>query len=369
MTRHRVLMIGPHPPAVGGVANVLDLLCRSSLKDRFELVPFSTTKRRKHVFPNRPHWDSGPYLVWHLLSLVWVLLTQRPRVVYLKATSDTGFLRDTALMAASKLFGKPVLCHLHGRPRGRLFGGGNSFPARVTRWGMGLADTVIVLSPGLARQFGEMFPAARLVVVPNVVEVDRFHPREGERRPGPPRVLAVGRLSREKGVWDLLEVAARLKTQGKPAQFILCGLAETPEEDRAVRDRARELQVEDCVDFRGVVRGDALAATHRGAGGAGFRASRSHHGRAGHSRDVHRAGSRTPGAARGSGCARGGPVPLSGRCRPSGTHRRRRPGPGRARLRGGSGGKTGGRIDGRIGRLGGISGFTTRYDLSLTRHQ
>ncbi len=261
----RVLMIGPHPPAVGGLANNMRLLEGSGLTTRFQLIPFSTAKRRQHVFPNRPHWDSLPYLFWHVAKLKLALLQHRPHVVYIKATSDTGFVRDVALMAVCRFFRRPVLCHLHGRPMGKLFGGDGAPVPGFTRWGMSLAQATLVLSPGLARAFGVMFPKQPLVVVPNVVETERFRPAEAGATPGPVRILTVGRLSREKGTWDLLETAKSLVESGREVRFRLCGIGETPGEEAAIREKARTLKLDGVVEFAGVLKGEALVAAYQEA--------------------------------------------------------------------------------------------------------
>lgn len=254
-------MVGPSPPGVGGLATNMRLLTGSSLARRFDLRVFPTTKRRRHVFPNRPHWDSIPYLLYHTVALGWTILRRRPDLVYVKATSDTGFLRDTVLMTVARVLGRPVLCHLHGRPMGRLF---RRDPPGFVRWGMARAAVTVVLSPGLARQFEAMFPGRRLEVVPNVVEVGRFRP--GERPPGGGlRILTVGRLSREKGTWDLLEVAALLRGRGVEAEFRLVGIGETAAEERALRARAAAAGLDDTVVFLGSRRGEDLVREYAGA--------------------------------------------------------------------------------------------------------
>lgn len=258
-------MAGPFPPAVGGLANNMALLFRSSLAERFHLVPFSIAKRRRHTFPNRPHWDSLPYLILHAVRFFALMIRVRPDVVYVKGTSDTGFLRDTVLMAVAKLFGRPVLCHLHGRPRGRLFAADGGWRTRIPRYGIKLADAVIVLSPGLEEAFTAMFPGTRFTVVPNVVDLNRFRPGDGRAPDAPLRVLTVGRLSREKGTWDLLDAAARLAASDTPFEFRLCGIGETSQEEEALKSRVRELDLDDRVRFLGVVRGDALSREYREA--------------------------------------------------------------------------------------------------------
>jgi glycosyltransferase involved in cell wall biosynthesis len=261
-TTPRVLMVGPLPPAVGGVAEHLALMAGSSLSRRFKLIPFSTAKRGHRPVPNRPQRASFPYLVFHVAKLFIWILKYRPQLIYLEATSDTGFIRDTALMTVARLLGRPVLCHLHGRPMGRLFAREGGTALRFTRWGMARASAVVVLSPGLAREFAAMFPDRTLVPIPNVVDLDRFHPPSKRTGGAPLRVLTVGRLSRNKGTWDLLRIAA---AAGPDFEFRLCGTGETEAEDAAIRAEAQRAGLGERVRFLGVVRGEDLAAEYRHA--------------------------------------------------------------------------------------------------------
>lgn len=261
--RPAVLMVGPFPPAVGGVASNMGLLMGSSLSRRFHLIPFSTTKRRSRILPSRPWWDSFPYLLWHVPKFFVSILKHRPQLIYLQATSDTGFLRDMALMGVARLLGRPVLCHLHGRPMGHLFTPGGGVARALVRRGMALAGATVVLSPGLARQLSPMFPGQPLVPVANVVDLDRFQPGP-PRAEGPFRVLCVGRVSREKGTWDLLRVASRV-CAAMDAEFRLCGIGETAEEEAALQAEAARLGLAGKVRFLGIRLGEDLIAEYQRA--------------------------------------------------------------------------------------------------------
>jgi glycosyltransferase involved in cell wall biosynthesis len=145
---------------------------------------------------------------------------------------------------------------------GRLFSRDGGAALRFTRWGMARAAAVVVLSPGLAREFTAMFPGRILVPVPNVVDLDRFHPGPSRRGDGPLRVLTVGRLSRDKGTWDLLQVA---EAAGPGIEFRLCGTGESAAEEEALRAEAAGAGLGERVRFLGVLRGEDLAAEYRAA--------------------------------------------------------------------------------------------------------
>ncbi|TPW02917.1 MAG: hypothetical protein FD129_3127, partial [bacterium] len=111
----------------------MSLLLHSDLSRRYDLDLLRTSKHIRHVKVSQADIWSFPYLVWNSLRMTGRLIRRRPRLVYVKATSDTGFVRDAALMAIARLFGLKVVCHLHGRPMGRLFAETGFWPRQVAR--------------------------------------------------------------------------------------------------------------------------------------------------------------------------------------------------------------------------------------------
>ena len=246
----RILMVGPYPPPFGGLGNNMSLLLRSDLSRRYELDLLRTSKHVRHVKVSQADWWSFPYLVWNGLRMTGRLIRRRPRLGYVKATSDTGFVRDAALMAIARLFGLKIVCHLHGRPMGKLFAESGFWPRQVAK-AMRMASVTIVLSPGLKTIFGRMFPGQPIEVLPNVVDVSTIAPPPARNGSGPVRILFVGRLSRDKGAFDILEIAAKLATIAPGFRIDLVGIAETAEEDSWIRRRTTELGLADRLVFHG----------------------------------------------------------------------------------------------------------------------
>lgn len=251
-------MVGPYPPPFGGLGNNMSLLLASDLKERYELRLLNTSKHLRHVRVSMPDIWSLPYLFVNSLRMMGEMLTFRPDLVYLKATSDTGFVRDTALMSVARLFGRPVVCHLHGRPMGRLFAREGFWTRRVAE-AMRLATVTIVLSPGLKGIFGRMFPRQPLVVMPNVVDVGSIAPPPERRAEGAVRILFVGRISRDKGAWDLVEIARLLSAVTTDFIVHLVGIAESAAEEVAIREKVAEYRLTEHIVFHGYQSGAAKA--------------------------------------------------------------------------------------------------------------
>ncbi len=109
---------------------------------------------------------------------------------------------------------------------------------------------LIAVSEGAAADYAReaAIPEARITVLPNpTIEPARLPERPARRAPGPPRILAVGRLAAQKNYPLLLEAAARL---AETRDFRLRILGEGP--DRAALEaRAARLRIAGRVAFPG----------------------------------------------------------------------------------------------------------------------
>jgi glycosyltransferase involved in cell wall biosynthesis len=90
------------------------------------------------------------------------------------------------------------------------------------------------------------------------IDLERFSPREGERAPGPLRVLSVARLVSEKGVEDLVVALRLLADRGVDAELTLVGTGPLRGRLEAL---GRELGV--SVQVLGTVPYEELPAVHR----------------------------------------------------------------------------------------------------------
>jgi glycosyltransferase involved in cell wall biosynthesis len=149
----------------------------------------------------------------------------------------------------------PVVLSLEG---GEL--GFTSHP-HVLRRALRRATHVVAVATSLRRAAVELAPEidSRATVILNGVDSERFETGPAFRHPRP-YVLAVGRLSRQKGLDVLLDAFARLGNGD--VDLLVAG--EGPER-RALEARRRELGLDRHVHFLGTVDGADTPALYRGA--------------------------------------------------------------------------------------------------------
>lgn len=110
---------------------------------------------------------------------------------------------------------------------------------------------------------GGLLPAGRQAIIRGS-GVDTAHCRPpASPAPGPPRVLLVARMLRDKGVVEFVEAARRLRAAGCPARFVLVGDTDADNPAAIPRAELARWQAEGAVEWLG--RRDDVAALYRGA--------------------------------------------------------------------------------------------------------
>ena len=154
-----VLMVGPTPPPAHGISVLTELLLRSSLTESFEVVHLDTADRRTLDNVGRFEFHNVMLALYHGARFHWLLLRKRPALVYMPVSeSRLGFLRDTLFLLPSRLWGIPLVLHLHGGYLDTLYAKRSAVFQWLMRFSFSQAARAIVLSERLP---GEICRARR----------------------------------------------------------------------------------------------------------------------------------------------------------------------------------------------------------------
>jgi glycosyltransferase involved in cell wall biosynthesis len=161
--------------------------------------------------------------------------------------------RDIPLALALRRRGPAVVLHLHGSHPERL-ALGHAFRA-ATSLLLRLVDGVLVLSREEQERWAHFTSRVPVFVIRNPYATSRNSPSAGKLTPNdPPVVLFVGRLLREKGVFDLVD-AMPLVAKRTRCRLVLVGDGPCAAE---LRSLTRTLGLDDDVTFAGFLTGDQL---------------------------------------------------------------------------------------------------------------
>ncbi len=253
--RTRLLLLIPHLGG-GGAEQVTTMLAGNLSREKYDLHLGLITQTKDDVEARLPSVEvhclaahrvrSGAF---RLLRLVWRL---RPEVI-LSGMAHLNFL----VLLLRPLFPPRtrVLVRQNGTVSSQLASG--ALPAGTSlmyRLLYRRADRVICQSTAMAEDLCKQIgiSAKRLAVLPNPVDLDGIRSATSGARnlwsgPGP-HLMAVGRLSREKGFDLLLQAMATLKTRFPTADLAIAGAG--PEE-AALRAQCQGLGLDSAVRFPG----------------------------------------------------------------------------------------------------------------------
>jgi glycosyltransferase involved in cell wall biosynthesis len=253
----RVLFICPLPPPFGGLANNTQLLLRSELASRFGIDLLDTSRKIVRIRLHKRGIANLAHVIRCTVQLIRHLKSVRYGVVYLKSTSDVSFFREVLFMLVAKLAGVPTVLHFHANQLRYLFSGKSKLCNLVLSLCLLPADSVIYLSDSLREGFESIlyFKRSRMEVLNNVVETHLFDGERAFTKTGR-EVLFVGRLTEEKGIWDLLHVISDMSTDYPDVTFTLAGVAESLEDEARIHAFCEERNIASQIRFLGQVEGE-----------------------------------------------------------------------------------------------------------------
>lgn len=212
-TRFRIIMSGPLPPAIGGMASVLSALSQSRLATQTDLTLFDTGKKTS---ANRSMLE-GIQARLTLMKNWRALLRQHPdSIAHIHTCSGFTFFLDGVLLLLAKWQGCRVVMHVHGARFDDFLDELNPAMLATARFLARRADVVIALSEDWKARLNQRLPASRIAVLPNGVPEPVSSSTKATNET--PKFVFLGNLGKRKGVPVLLD-AMELATVPWTLQF------------------------------------------------------------------------------------------------------------------------------------------------------
>jgi len=251
----RVGLVGPLPPPAGGMANQTRQLAEPLGSGGAEVELVQTNP------PYSPAWIGRlPVIraVFRLLPYLWALWRSAGRCDVFHLMANSGW--SWHLFAAPAIWiawlrGVPVVVNYRGGEAAAFL----SRSQALVRWSMRRAAALIVPSRFLQEVFARFGMQAE--IVPNIIDLTRFRPRESAQPDGPHLVVA----RNLEPLYDnetALRAFLRIHEQLPHSHMTIAGSG--PEEAR-LRALAAELGLEQAVHFAGRLDREAMAELYREA--------------------------------------------------------------------------------------------------------
>lgn len=135
-----------------------------------------------------------------------MLFDRSIKIVHVHAASDASFWRKRIFIGIARRFGKKIVYHHHG---GRFRQFYAEHPAPVSKT-LAKADCVVALSEEWCQFFADTLKCRQVRIINNVVS-HPSHVASGNAAPKPDgcfRLTFLGKITKEKGIYDLLDILA-----------------------------------------------------------------------------------------------------------------------------------------------------------------
>ena len=254
----RILVVGPTPPPYHGGSIFTTWLLTKLPQEEFSLVHLDTTDRRGLHGIGRLDFTNTYLALRHGLQFVWLLLSQKPAVVYLQLSQALfPFLRDCLFLIPAILFRRKVVVHLHGSVFRSVYETWPGWARALGRFILGHVRRAIVLCERLKCVFTGLVPEDRIVTIPNGIDLWPTSPMDGRCEHNPGTVLYIGALSLDKGVLDILRAVPEVTRICPHAHFVLAGEWFGVGSEIQARQLIEQFKLKDYVVFCGPVAGEA----------------------------------------------------------------------------------------------------------------
>jgi glycosyltransferase involved in cell wall biosynthesis len=234
----RLVMLGALSETRGSIAAVVDTYRANGLFKRWPIDYLAT------------HGDVGLIenlkLALGALRRFAVLLARHHRLVlHAHCASGAGFWRDAIFVGLALATRCPVILQLHGSGFERFYDRASAPARAVLNLLLERAACVVVASEALRSWTRSVAREAHVMCLPNPVPAANVQRQAGSHQ----LVLFLGRLEASKGIFDLLDAVAGLRTTVPDVRLVCAG-----EGDRAAVARyAEQLGIADAVKFTGWV--------------------------------------------------------------------------------------------------------------------
>ena len=264
----KVLVVGQTPPPYHGQAVMIERLLDSRLDDvRLYHVRMAFSRSISDL--GKVQFGKLLHLFTVILNIYYARLRHGVSILYYPPSGPNvvPVMKDVAILLCTRWMFRRTIFHIHA-------GGTSQVYSRLNRWQRWLfrraffePDAVIRMST-LTPEDGAALHARREFLVPNGIP-DAFGDRsdgqhnQNERNAaaaseGPAlRLLYVGVLNESKGVLDLVEACALLKSRGVPFHLELVGQCCSEAFRRQLESRIQQSDLVDDVHQAGVLTGDA----------------------------------------------------------------------------------------------------------------
>jgi glycosyltransferase involved in cell wall biosynthesis len=163
------------------------------------------------------------YALYRYLVFLLTIVVSPPTAISLHTASGISFYRKFLYLVAARVMRIPVVLHIHPAEFIRFYDNGSPLRQWLIRFSGAIASRLVFLSASQKHDFQVLFPGEKMAVISNPVDVQAFSLWRDNWRIEPQRILFMGWIVREKGVYDLVDSIPDVLKEFPDASFVFAG--------------------------------------------------------------------------------------------------------------------------------------------------
>lgn len=216
--RANVIVVAPGLDSQGGIATVVENFGKTSFWTDFGCCAYASTA----VHDSRWSKALDDVRRWGIFSCTLVT-KDKPWVVSIHTAHDASFYRKLSYLIICAIFRVPAVLHVHPAGFAGFYQNGGVFRRLAIRTAGRIADQIVVLSCTIRELLSTVFPPSKVQVLNNPIDIRNFSIDPAPRKTIRPRVLFLGWIIREKGVYDLADAIPSVLSEFPDALFTIAG--------------------------------------------------------------------------------------------------------------------------------------------------
>ena len=207
-----ILMVGPHKDKVnGGMSTVIKEYTNSNYLKEFDIKNIHT------VVPG----SKVKKILYGLNSMVvmsYYLAFKKIDLVHIHTASGKSFFRKSIFIKIANKFNKKIILHIHGGAFEDVYlSADDSTKYKITQ-NLNKCEKIVVLSKAWKNKIEKMTDS-EIVVINNSVNVNEDNSYNVNSK----KILFIGRIEKDKGIFDFIEMARELAQNDDSIKFTICG--------------------------------------------------------------------------------------------------------------------------------------------------
>lgn len=234
-----ILMVGPDYTRVnGGMSTVVKNYYESDLINKIDIKFIATYNEGNMIYKLL-------FAIKAYIKILLVLIFNRKiKVIHVNMAARGSFYRKSIIIFLSKLFRKKTIIHMHGGAFSIFYEQEcNNIIKKYINFIFNISDIILVLSDEWKEKFEGYNIQTNIKVLNNGVKV----PQKNNYNEKNNNIIFLGKICKEKGIFDLLLVIKQLKEKNNDIKLIIGGQGEVEK----LNDEIKRLEIEENVNYLG----------------------------------------------------------------------------------------------------------------------